>query len=92
MNDVFRWEDPPAQKRNGLRGKKYESAVAALKSRPGVWALVFADVGTSSAIGLRQRGCKVVCRKGRKVKGKFVCDIYAIWPADATLVELAKSS
>jgi hypothetical protein len=85
---VIRWENPPPKRTNESRGRKHDAVVAALKSRPGVSALVFVGVFRSLSASLKARGCTdVVSRNFRKVKGKLVCDIYATWPASVTVTD-----
>ena len=85
MSDLTWVEEPPAKKKTGRRGK-WERIFAALRDRPGNWALV-SDAGTansartiaynvSNQVGFEGRPADVPNTEGRY-------DIYARYTGEA---------
>lgn len=81
--EILGWEDPPPQNTRGSSGA-YERVVAALRKKPGKWAVVREVAKKTAASGMgsyfqyvktRLPGCEVVSR----TQGD-VTRIYARWP------------
>ena len=76
---IIAWENPPPSGAGRPSRLDYDAIVAALKSRPGTWALVDEYKTNGARKPLLQRGCEV--RESKKV-GEPV-KVYARWPKDA---------
>lgn len=60
-----------------------DAVTAALKARPGEWAIVLTAANSGHTSRFRDRGLATATRNTRTVDGKKVVDIYARWPAPA---------
>ena len=51
---VVQWKEPPPPARNDRRSQKWEAVNEALRSRPGVWALVAENTSATVATAIRR--------------------------------------
>lgn len=75
---MIEFKNPPTAGKSRGRGAETDLIIAALKSRPGEWALIKTDVTASSATPWKKReGIEARSSSVGKPEGK--ADIYARW-------------
>lgn len=71
------WQEPPVSRRG--RGKwNWAEIVAALKKRPGAWALIGENVSASNGRTAKAHGLEYTTRGGRT--DGLVAEFYVRWP------------
>lgn len=78
----LRWEDPEPLERGPAPLLDWGAVAAALRERPGVWALILEDVSSGVTVTAKRYGLEVTVR-GVDKTGR-VAKMYARWPENAS--------